>query len=365
MSESTQLLAWYDQIKRDLPWRNTKDPYAIWVSEIMLQQTRVETVKTYYRRFLCTFPTLHDLANAQEEEVLACWAGLGYYSRARNMQKAAQMIVQTYAGQFPSYYTAIHTLPGIGDYTAGAIASIAFGERVPAIDGNVNRVLTRFFAILAPIEKPSTKKEIHQQALTLLPHKRVGDFNQALMELGATLCSKQNPRCSACPWCGSCQAYALDIMNTLPNHKPKRPPTVIPLAVCLLTYQNQILVVKRSESLLAGLYVFWLVENELVPENLVHRLRQQGLPITTLHTLSTARHIFTHRVWDMTIFHGLLIEKPSDTFLQACDATLVHDFHALPFPTAMKAAKEIAEDILQCDCSFPVSSEKTIENHLN
>ena len=203
---SSLLLEWYDQFRRDLPWRRSTNPYHIWLSEIMLQQTRVETVKGYYARFLTLFPTVQALAEAPEETVLKAWEGLGYYSRARNLQKAAQVIVEKHGGVFPSAYEDILALPGIGPYTAGAIGSIAFGLRVPAVDGNVYRVASRFFGVREDVGIPRVQKEIAALVKESIPHNRPGDYNQALMELGATLCSPGTPSCDLCPWNALCDA---------------------------------------------------------------------------------------------------------------------------------------------------------------
>src|SRR5699024_2231009 len=181
------LLAWYDAVRRDLPWRRTCDPYRIWLSEIMLQQTRTETVKSYYNRFLALFPTVADLAHAPQEQVLKVWEGLGYYSRARNLQKAAQVIMSVHGGAFPASYEGLLSLPGVGPYTAGAIGSIAFGLRIPAVDGNVYRVASRFYGIREDVGRPVVQRRIRDLVTADIPADRPGDYNQALMELGATL----------------------------------------------------------------------------------------------------------------------------------------------------------------------------------
>src|ERR1035438_6680659 len=193
------LLHWYRRHHRQLPWRATRDPYRIWVSEIMLQQTRVETVLPYYARWLRAFPTVHALAQAKDDRVLKLWEGLGYYSRARNLHRAARIVVREYDGKLPRTANGLRQLPGIGRYTAGAIASIAFGERVPLVDGNVARVFARIFAITTNVKAPRTMDKLWQLAEQLIPDRDPGDFNQALMELGALVCTPKNPRCDAWP----------------------------------------------------------------------------------------------------------------------------------------------------------------------
>ena len=201
------LLAWYDEAKRILPWRGTKDPYNIWVSEIMLQQTRVEAVKPYYDRFLQALPTVRDLAGAEESYLLKLWEGLGYYNRVRNMQKAAQILVERYGGEMPADAKEILALPGIGSYTMGAIASIAFQIPLPAVDGNVLRILTRLYGDDSDILDPRFKKKTEEALVRIMPKDRPGDVNQAMMELGATVCLPNGmPKCESCPWQDRCVA---------------------------------------------------------------------------------------------------------------------------------------------------------------
>lgn len=342
------LLRWYDQVKRDLPWRRTHDPYRIWLSEIMLQQTQVETVKAYYRRFLELFPTVQALAQAPEEQVLKAWEGLGYYSRARSLRQTAILVANDYQGHFPQTAEALQKLPGIGSYTAGAVASIAFGERVPAVDGNVNRVITRFYGLREDVGRPSVRREIARLALEAMPKERAGDFNQALMELGATLCTPSSPRCEDCPWQERCDAYAQGDMTLLPIHEKKRPQRVLPVAVCLLTCNDRVLVMKRGERLLKGLYVFDLIEEETQPDRVAERLSEQGLACDFVKELGTARHVFTHRIWEMTLLHYRLTALPPPEVLAALDARLVNgeELNALPLPSAMAAARKVAAELI-------------------
>lgn len=228
------LLAWFAEQKRDLPWRRTQDPYAIWVSEVMLQQTRVEVVRDYFHRFLRRFPTLESLAEAPSEDVMQAWQGLGYYSRGRRLQEGARTVVSS-GGALPESADELLKIPGIGPYTAGAIASIAFGERVPAVDGNVVRVLTRQFAIAGDPQKQPQKNTITKLAAELVPEGGAGDYNQALMELGATVCTPRKPLCELCPVREGCQARAQGAPTRYPELPVRKPPTevtLVPLVVC-------------------------------------------------------------------------------------------------------------------------------------
>lgn len=229
-----ELLVWFREFRRDLPWRRTKDPYAIWVSEIMLQQTRVAAVVPYYERFLERFPTILSLAEAPEEEVLRLWSGLGYYSRARNLQRAAQQIVALHGGEFPGHEKAVQGLPGIGDYTGAAILSIAFGEQRAVLDGNVARVLARLGAIRGDLRPAKRWRALQETASDLLEPKSPGDWNQAMMELGATLCTPRQPQCLLCPVAKFCRARQLGDPESYPE-KRKKPATVeITLAAAVL-----------------------------------------------------------------------------------------------------------------------------------
>ncbi len=338
------LIRWYEIAKRDLPWRRTGDPYAVWISEIMLQQTRVEAVIAYYNRFLQAFPDVHALADAPEEAVLKAWEGLGYYSRARNLHKAATIVSQSMGGVFPAGYSELKKLPGIGDYTAGAIASIAFGEPVPAIDGNVKRVASRLMGIRENVNQPAVIREIREKLIGAIPSGKESQFNQALMELGATVCIPRSPRCEGCPIAYFCDANLAGDADSLPVIDRKKPPVDVSVAVCLMTYENAVLVFRRRERLLQGLYVFGLVEAVTDPSDLQSVWAERGLETRFAADLGQARHVFTHRVWNMSVLHFQLMQKPDAAFLSDHDARLVdiHKLKTLPLPTAMKAAKEAA-----------------------
>lgn len=348
MHAAQLLLAWYDGAKRDLPWRHTRDPYRIWLSEIMLQQTRVETVKDYYRRFLALFPTVADLARAPQEQVLKAWEGLGYYSRARNLQKAAQAVMDVHGGRFPSTLEGLLSLPGVGPYTAGAVGSIAFGLRVPAVDGNVYRVASRFFGVREDVGRPDVQRRIRALVDESLPADRPGDCNQALMELGATLCHPGEPDCAACPLRALCDAAHEGDAALLPVHEKKRPPKRVDVAVCLLTYRGRVLVTRRGERMLGGLYVFWLIEDETDPARAQALLAEAGLACRFAGELGCARHVFTHRIWDMRLWHYELAHEPDAALLAPLNARLVtrEQLAALPLPTAMRPAAEAALRLL-------------------
>jgi A/G-specific adenine glycosylase len=253
-----RLLEWYARHRRDLPWRHTSDPYAIWVAEVMLQQTRVETASGYYQRFLERFPSLESLAAAHLDQVLKTWEGLGYYARARNLHRAAQQVVQDLGGQMPNTPEGLLHLPGIGPYTAAAIASIAFGYDAVALDGNLHRVLCRLFAIDDDPGRPNTQRTLERLAMAMLPLGHAGDFNQALMDLGAMICTPTNPRCLLCPLMSRCQAKMEGIQNLLPiratrTHRPERDVT----AGVIWDGNGHFLITQRPlDGMLGGLWEF-------------------------------------------------------------------------------------------------------------
>jgi A/G-specific adenine glycosylase len=241
------LLRWYRRHRRQLPWRAARDPYRIWVSEIMLQQTRVETVLPYYTRWLRIFPTVHALARAKDDRVLKLWEGLGYYSRARNLHRAAQTVIRDYGGKLPRTAEDLRVLPGIGRYTAGAIASIAFDERVPLVDGNVARVFARVFAIRANVKAPQTMEALWQLAEDLVPDRNPGDFNQALMELGALVCTPANPQCEVCPMRGVCIARARGLVDQLPNRGQPQATKRVVVSAALVRRNGSLLMQRRPD----------------------------------------------------------------------------------------------------------------------
>jgi A/G-specific adenine glycosylase len=307
MSLATQLLDWYYKNARDLPWRSDKDAYKIWVSEIMLQQTRVEAVKDYYRRWMERFPTPAILAQASEQEVLHYWQGLGYYSRARNLLAGVREVCAAYGGTVPADEAAIRRLPGVGEYTAGAIVSIAYDRPAPAIDGNVLRIFSRLFCLKEDIARQSTRREVARLVRHHISSQHPGDFNQALMDLGAAICIPLRPRCQLCPLTSLCQAYEQEIQDTLPVRTPKRQPQLVILAAGLVKRNGQYLVRQRpGTGLLASMWEFPAIEltdAQTAADQLTAALwqecrqRVQAGPLR-FHYI----HTFSHRKWDIDFY---------------------------------------------------------------
>ena len=298
------LLPWYEKNARSLPWRETKEPYHIWLSEIMLQQTRVEAVKSYYTRFLEQLPTISALANAEEPLLLKLWEGLGYYSRVRNLQKAARIIEQNFGGVFPQDFASVLSLPGIGEYTAGAICSICFGKKTPAVDGNVVRVLSRILMHPVSVADARAKKQFTEALKAVYPEKYAGDFTQSLMELGATVCVPNGtPLCDICPARSLCKANAGNLQKEYPLRTEKKPRRLEKRTVFLLICDHKIALLKRpNKGLLAGLWEFPNVLGTLSPESALKKASGLGaIPTDILLSLS-GKHIFTHIEWDMTAY---------------------------------------------------------------
>ncbi len=295
-----RLLPWYQAHRRDLPWRSNRDPYHVWVSEIMLQQTRVEAVKGYYARFLTRLPTIAALAAVPEPELLKLWEGLGYYTRARNLKKAAGVIMTEHHGQFPRDYAAIRSLPGIGDYTAGAISSICFDEKTPAVDGNVLRVVSRICDDHRCTDDPKVKRSITASLAEIYPEE-AGEFTQSLMELGATVCLPNGaPLCRECPMGGDCLARQRGTVDQLPVRKPKKPRRQEDMTVFLLSCGDKIALERRPDTgLLAGLYQFPHLPGHLSPEEIIEAAEGWGLQPEFLEKLVSRTHIFTHIQWNM------------------------------------------------------------------
>ncbi len=307
------VLDWYEVNKRDLPWRMDKDPYHIWLSEIMLQQTRVEAVKAYYIRFLTALPTIEALANADEALLLKLWEGLGYYSRVRNLQKAARIIMGEHAGHFPNAYEQVIALPGIGEYTAGAVCSIAFDLPTPAVDGNVLRVFARLAADESPVDSPEMKKKVRSALAAVYP-SRAGDFTQALMELGATVCGpNRTPDCNLCPCSGFCRGYTLGIAEKLPIKSPKKARRTEEKTVFVLHCDGYYALQKRpNKGLLAGLWQFPELPGLLPPEDALQALSDMGISVRDIHRQTEKTHIFTHIQWNMRGFYLETAERSED-----------------------------------------------------
>ena len=301
-----RLLPWFRQAARDLPWRHTDDPYAIWVSEIMLQQTRVAAVLGYYQRFLAAFPTVEDLAAAPEEQLMKLWEGLGYYSRARNLHRCAKMVAGELNGRFPESYESLVKLPGIGDYTAAAVASAAFGERCPAVDGNVYRVLTRLTDCPDPVTDIAVKHRVRRWAESAMPYEKhdIRLYNQATMDLGATVCIPVGaPRCEVCPMAEFCLARLHGTAENRPVRAPKKPRKAEDRTVFLLIRGREAAFCKRPpRGLLAGLWEFPNVEGKLTEDQVVDCLRLWGLTVKGWYRRISAQHLFTHVEWDMLCY---------------------------------------------------------------
>ena len=316
------MLVWYNENARDLPWRRTKDPYLIWVSEIMLQQTRVEAVLGYYERFTSALPTVTDLALCPEDRLLKLWEGLGYYSRARNMQKAARIVCESYAGQMPASAAALMKLPGIGEYTAGAISSIAFGQAEPAVDGNVLRVIARLEAISDNILNESVKKKIREELRGLYDANdgTFGLLNQAFMDLGAGVClAGSAPKCDICPISSYCRCFELGLQSELPVRVKKQKRRIEKRTVLLLHRDETYAIRKRPDSgLLSGLYEFPNETGELSSDDALGKAESMGLMPLRIKKLSAAKHIFSHVEWHMTGFEILVApsEFPEDDGVQ-------------------------------------------------
>lgn len=296
------LLDWYDKGRRILPWREEPTPYHVWLSEIMLQQTRVEAVKPYYDRFLKALPDIKALAEAEEERLLKLWEGLGYYNRVRNLQKAAKQIMEEYGGKMPEDFEELCRLPGIGSYTAGAISSIAYGKKAPAVDGNVLRVLSRVMTDERNILDAKVKKSVEKELYFVIPDKRPGDFNQAMMELGAMVCLPNGkPKCEECPLRGFCRAYSQDSMTEYPKKAPKRARKTEEKTVLVLQDEARVALTRRGEKgLLAGFYEFPCLPGKQTGEQVLEYLKKLGFVSLRIQKIGEAKHIFTHKEWHMT-----------------------------------------------------------------
>lgn len=296
------LVEWYRANKRDLPWRKHINAYRVWVSEIMLQQTRVEAVKPFYARFLEALPTVEDLANAPEDKLLKLWEGLGYYNRVRNMQKAAQQVMLEFDGKFPETYEDILSLTGIGNYTAGAIGSFAFGIPKPAVDGNVLRVISRLTASVEDIMKASVRAKVEEAIECVIPEDAASDFNQGLIELGAMICLPNGmPKCEECPLADLCQARAKGIQTELPVRTKAKARRIEKRTVLIFKDGDKVAIKKRPDKgLLAGLYELPNVQGHLTQEQVIAYSKKIGLHLLHIKQLEPAKHIFSHVEWQMT-----------------------------------------------------------------
>ena len=332
------LLNWFKDHARVLPWRNEPTPYRVWVSEIMLQQTRVEAVKPYFARFMEALPTVQDLAECEEERLLKLWEGLGYYNRVRNMQIAAQTVMEQYNGELPADYEKLRELKGIGNYTAGAIASIAYGIPVPAVDGNVLRILMRVSADDSDIMKQSVKTKVEQALLKVIPADRAGSFNQALMELGAIVCVPNGePLCGQCPWHDFCETRKKGLWQELPVKKKAKARRIEDRTVLVIRDGERVVLKKRPKrGLLAGLYEFPNELGKLSEDEALHAVQEMNLHPMRIQKLEDAKHIFSHVEWRM---QGYMVEVDSLTREEAglLFVEAAHSEEKYPIPAAFAA----------------------------
>lgn len=337
-----RLLSWYDENKRDLPWRRDPTPYHVWLSEIMLQQTRVQAVLGYYARFLSAMPDIAALASAPQEQYQKLWEGLGYYSRVNNLHRAAVKIMKEYGGEMPGRAEELAHLPGIGPYTSAAIASIAFGEAVPAVDGNLLRVFARMSSYGDNIREPAALKAAKAWFQERIPQDRPGDFNQALMDLGSLVCvPKEMPKCGECPLSALCQAHLEGREMELPVMPAKKKRRMEERTVFLIRCRNEIALQQRpARGLLAGLYEFPCAQGKLTRDEAVAFVRSLGFSPVRIRELPGAKHIFTHIEWQMTGYEVLVDDAvmPASVFLT--DRADLEGRYAVP--SAYHVYKEIA-----------------------
>lgn len=322
-SIQTQLLNWYNKNARELPWRSDPGPYKVWISEIMLQQTRVESVLPYFERFLSRFPNISSLATAEMEEVLRLWEGLGYYSRARNLHKAAQELMQSYKGVLPDKARELQKLPGIGKYTAAAIASIAFGEPIAAVDGNIKRIYARLLALNEALGTPGFENKVNSYAQEMIPQNRPGDYTQALMDLGSAICLPQNPNCKACPIAIHCKAFEQEKQNQLPVIIAKSPVPHYEVCVAVFLLNGKVLLSQReAKGLLAGLWEFPGGKRETSDQCLEDCLMRElkiktgcDLPdINKQDKMGVFRHAYTHYKISVHAWRIVLSDEPTQDF---------------------------------------------------
>ncbi len=326
---SAALLTWYRQNGRTLPWRGHPDPYAVWVSEIMLQQTRVETVIPYFEKWMKQFPTIKVLAKASEQDVLNLWEGLGYYSRARNLHKAAKIVNEKFNGELPRDLDELRGLPGIGRYTVGAIASMAFGLDEPTLDGNLRRVFARVFDVSQPADSPAGEKILWGLAAEHLPKGQAGDYNQALMDLGATICLPKNPRCLICPLMKLCKARELGIQEKRPVLKPKKSTPHYVHAAAVIVRRGKVLLMKRpSKGLLGGMWEFPNARVNGDPAKELAKAIQTAtrLKVKRKDALGIVKHAYTHFKVTVHAFCAELVSMPDDENLKWVKAGELGDY---------------------------------------
>jgi len=340
------IVGWFQRDARDLPWRNTRDPYRIWLSEVILQQTRVDQGLPYYERFLAAFPTVRGLAEASEDEVLKLWEGLGYYTRARNLHKAAKIVATQHGAELPRSADLLQLLPGVGRYTAGAIASIAFGERAPVVDGNVKRVLARLYDIESPIEETETERDLWALAESLVPPRRPGDFNQGIMELGARICTPKKPYCEGCPVNAHCEARAHGTQEERPVRRPKRAVPHQEIVVAAIARDGEYLIGRRPpKGLLGGLWEFpggKVEPGESHAQALERECREElGVTVTVGGMIASVRHAYTHLKVTLNVYRCTIREGE-------------------PLPATHTELRWVAKDAFG-EYAFPTANHKFLE----
>lgn len=311
MIMQNKLVSWYEQNKRDFPWRKDNNPYHIWISEIMLQQTTTEAVIPYFNRFINTYSDIESLSKASLDDVYKLWEGLGYYRRAKHILETANIIVDQYNGMFPSEYKDILALKGIGEYTAGAISSIAFLKPIPAVDGNVLRIFSRYELIKDNIALPATQKYIRNRVKDYLSNVNPSSFNQALMDLGAKICRPKNPKCNECPIKDNCQAYQNNLQNTLPINIKKIKHDHVHYITGIITYNDSVFIIKNKNGLLENLYGFVQYDIESPFTFIDNFYNDYHHELTIINHIDTIKHVFTHKTWYMDVYH-FIIDAPID-----------------------------------------------------
>lgn len=344
------LLRWFRAEARDLPWRRTRHPYHVWLSEVLLQQTRVDQGLPYYERFLEALPTLEALAKAPEHEVLKLWEGLGYYTRARNLHKAARQIVEDYGGRLPEQAELLQLLPGVGKYTAGAIASIAFGERAPVVDGNVKRVLSRLYNIADPIDDSATDKRLWVLADSLVPASDPGDFNQAIMELGARICTPKKPDCGSCPVARQCEAYRRGVQEERPVRRPRKAVPHKEIVVAVIARDGHYLIGKRPPNgMLGGLWEFpggKVEPGETHEAALVRECREElEVAVKVGGMIASVNHAYTHLKVTLNVYRCTIqAGEPRSRIHDELAWVTPDDFESYAFPKANHKFLELLKD---------------------
>ncbi|MBO4852226.1 MAG: A/G-specific adenine glycosylase [Schwartzia sp.] len=347
------LLRWFRARARSLPWRDDPRPYYVWVSEIMLQQTRVAAVMPYFTRFIAALPDVASLAAADDDALMKLWEGLGYYSRARNLKKAANLIMEEHGGVVPKDFDALLKLPGVGRYTAGAISSIAYGLRTPAVDGNVLRVVARLTASREDILRDKTKRAVEDDLAAVMP-KEAGQFNQAMMELGALVCLPRAARCDECPLAALCRAHAAGLEAELPVKSPKKERRVEARTVLLIEQDGRFAIAKRPRrGLLAGLWEFPNFAGEKNRAEVLAICKNAGLSPKSVRRMKAARHIFTHIEWNLSGWHIRLSDAPKESLREPRSV-----YAASPLPPLTWATQKELSDTYSIPAAFQAYAPK-------